>query len=416
MILQTLATGLLALPSGSVDVVAIRVGRAETASHGTIENAVILVEGTKIVAVGEDLPVGRGIPIIDRPDWVATPGLVNCHSRAGMDGEGGRSFKPYVLASGELYPRQDIWGELLEAGITTLGLSPAGAAISGQAVAVRPHGKTVSDMIIQDSVYLKVHLVSTAASKKMLRDAFEKVDEYDEKVQKAREKWEKDQEKKKKKKKDDKDDKDDEKKEEEKKDEGPDHFVKLEADEKVVPFLALRNKELSALVSIRKASDYLHLLDAIDDEDFDWSLHVPLRNDIDLYEIADRLGEAKRRVVLTSWITLQPSTLRERNIPAELERAGATVVLLPRSDNLASHESWMHDVGLLVAAGLERDAAIAGMTLEAARVLGLGERLGSLEEGKDANIVLWNGDPFEPQTRIQAVMLEGSFVSGDLSE
>jgi imidazolonepropionase-like amidohydrolase len=47
-------------------------------------------------------------------------------------------------------------------------------------------------------------------------------------------------------------------------------------------------------------------------------------------------------------------------------------------------------------------------------VLGLEERLGSLDVGKDANLILWSGDPLEPASRIQAVMLEGEFVSGEV--
>ena len=430
MILQTLATGLLVL-SGlphSGDLVAIRVGKAETISGGTLEHAVIVIEDGKIVAIGEDLPVERGIPIIDRPDWVATPGLIICHSRIGMSGSSGRSFDPQLMASDELYARQDIWKRVIETGVTTIGVYPSGSGIPGQAVAIRPHGDDADEMIVEDSVYLKINLRSSATSKKMLRDAFEKVDKYDEKVAKAREKWEKEQEKakkkkkkKKSKKKDDEEEKPAEKNgEDAKKDEGPGPFVKPVADEKVVPFGALRKKELAALMSIRKAADYLHLLDVIEDEDLDWTLHAPLvgnrrsPRDVDLYEVAEKIGEDERRVVFTSHITLQLGTRRDRNLAAEFQRAGAKIVLLPKSDRLSACEEWPHDVGHLVAAGLDRQAALAAMTLEAAHVLGLEERLGSLDVGKDANIVLWNGDPFEPQTQVQAVMLEGEFVYGEV--
>ena len=74
----------------------------------------------------------------------------------------------------------------------------------------------------------------------------------------------------------------------------------------------------------------------------------------------------------------------------------------------------LKNVGEIVAAGLDRQIAIKAVTLEAASVLGLGERLGSLDKGKDANMVFWNGDPFEPGTEVQAVMLEGSFVHGEV--
>ena len=407
MMLQTLFTGLLVLPSLSApsDVVALRVGRAETISHGTLEHAVILVENGKIVAIGEDLAVGRGIPIVDCPDWVATPGLIDCSSRTGLSKRGGSSYTPQVQTSKELYPRQDIWQEILETGVTTLGLSAVGGGIPGKSVAVRPRGKTAEEMILADDVFLTINLQSNATSKKMLRSAFEKLEKHDEKVEKAREKWQKavDSAKKKKSKEDQK-----------KADPGP--FEAPEVDPDVAVFMALRDKELSAMMRLRKSSDYLHMLDVIGDRDIDWFLHMALRNDVDFYEIAERVGEKQVRVLLESSITIMPNTRRERNIPADMQRAGAKVVLLPRADNLAFHKSWTQDVGLLVAQGLDRQAALAAMTLEPAHVLGLEERLGSLDTGKDANIVLWDGDPFEPQTKIKAVMLEGQVVFGELEQ
>ena len=151
-ILQTaiLALALTPLAAGSPgdDLLAIRVGKAETISDGTLEHAVILVENGKIVAIGEDLIIERGIPILDRPDWVVTPGLVNCVPRAGLDGRGGRSFDPQQRAAAEIYAGQDIYADLLAAGVTTLGLVPAGNGIPGQAVAVRTRGNTPAEMIL----------------------------------------------------------------------------------------------------------------------------------------------------------------------------------------------------------------------------------------------------------------------------
>ena len=298
---------------------------------------------------------------------------------------------------------------------------------------MRTLGEQPSEVILQDPAYLEIELLTSASSKKMLRGAFEKLDEYDEKVEKARAKWEKDQEKKKKKKKsskskskkDDDDEKKDEdkdedakadeeekdaKKDDKKKDDESDEFVAPEPDPKVQPFLDLREGRLSALIDIQKASDYLHLLDVIEEREFDWSLRCPLRDDVDLYEVADKVGERELRIVLGSRVTLQPFTRRERNLPAELHRAGARLVLVPRSDRVEWHERWREDVGGLVAAGLDREAALAAVTLEAAHVLGLEESLGSLEAGKSANIVFFDGDPLEPGSRVQAVMLDGEFV------
>jgi hypothetical protein len=418
------ASAILALApttAGAGDLLAVRVGRAETISQGTIEHALVLVESGKIVAVGEDLPIERGIPVVEMPDWVVTPGLVDCYSRLGLDSSAGGDFDPDVRVSRELYPRQELWRKALEAGVTTIGLYPPGSGIPGQAVAIRPHGDTPGEMILSDPAYLKVFLFSNAGSKKMLRDAFEKVDEYEEKVAKAKEKFDKEQESKKKKSK-----KDDEKKEEpkegestastsdEKKDEkSDDGFVPPEPDAKVKPFVDLRAGRLAALVRINKSSDFLHLKDVLQDETITYHLRCPLRDDVDLFHVVAEIGEKKLLIVLDPRVTLQPNTRRERNLPSELARAGARVSLVPESDNVPGFESWMKDVGELVRWGMDRQAALAAVTTHPAQVLGLGERLGTIDAGKDANLVFWNGDPFEPGTEVQAVMLEGHFVYGD---
>ena len=111
------------------DLLAIRVGRAETIANGTLEHAVILVENGKIAAVGEDLAVERGIPILDRPDWVVMPGLVNAYSRMGLEGSSGSDSTPHITAAPEIYPHDLIYGDLLDAGVTTLALYPPGFSV-----------------------------------------------------------------------------------------------------------------------------------------------------------------------------------------------------------------------------------------------------------------------------------------------
>lgn len=448
MMLMLLPGLLLQAPAGapaSGDLVAIRVRRAETIANGPVEHALILVEDGKIIEIGEDLPVERGIRVIDRPDWVATPGLVNAHTRAAAERSGSRGFEPQARPTPEVDPRSDAWRDILELGVTTLGFYPEGGGIPGQAIVLRPHGKTVAEMIVAEPAYLKISLQANASSKKAVRDAFQKADEHEEKVKKEREKWEKEQEKKKKssksssKKEDEKkEDSKDEKKEPEKKDtagepptlaqddkdkkeekdekkDAADGFVPPAPDEKVKPFLDLRAKKLTAMMSIRKAADYLHLLDVMEkEEEVQWFLQFPLADDGDLYEVAAKIGEKKLLVVTEPEITLQVNSLRERNIPAELARAGAKVAFIPRSEGQRWLEEWVADVGRLIGQGLPREAALAGLTLEPARALGLEKSLGSLEKDKTANIVFWSGDPFEPSSRVQAVMLEGEFVVGDL--
>lgn len=424
MILNTIllaASPLVASTSGTgaPEILAVKVGKAETVSDGVIHHAVILIENGKIAVVGEDLSIERGIPVVDLgPDSVAMPGLVNAYSRQGMDSRGANDARPGQHASDELYPAYREYADLLEAGITTLGLYPAGNGIPGRAVAVRPQGSTPEEMILSDDAYLKVLLRSNSGSKKMLKDGFEEADKYIEKEKKAREKWEKAKEKeekdKKKKKKDD-----DEGKSaspDDKKDKGVGPYVPPEMGDEAETFQQLRDRELRALIGIGSAGDYLHLIDAIGEEEFDWDLRIPVNRSLDIFHVKREVGSLGCRVVMEPTLSLHPNTRRQRNLPMELTEEGAKLVLVPRSDSVANHEAWLRHTGELIGAGLSRDVALRAMTQEPAELLGLGERLGSLSAGKDANILFFKSDPFEPGTKIQAVMLEGEIVSGKIDQ
>ena len=404
------------------DLVAIRVGLAETASDGPIEHAVVLVEDGKIVTVGQDLAIGRGIPVIDRPDWVVMPGLVAAYSRLGLDSRAGDEFTPQATAKAELLPRTQAYDDVVEEGVTTLGLYPAGSGVAGQALVVRPSGDEKGEMILSSDAYLKMRFNSNAKSKKTLRDAFGKVDEYAEKLEKAREKYDKDVEKaskkKKKSSKSKKDDDDDDKKKEEADDKGDEigPFVPPELPAEVEVFQRVREGALRVLFGIGKSADYLHLVKAIGDEEFDWSLRVRSTSQLDIFYVLDKIAENAPFVLIDPNLTLHPGTSRQRNIPMELAEAGARLVLLPRSDSTWGYERWRRDVGVLVSTGLDRQAAIQAMTSNAAEFLGVNDRLGSLSAGMDANMIFLNGDPFEPGTQIEAVMLEGEFVHGEVQQ
>lgn len=393
-----------ATPPSAGDLLAIRAPRVEVGNGETLHHAVILVDDGRIVTIGEDLPIERGIPVVELTgDQVVVPGLVNAYSRVGMSGRGYNDAKPGIRASDELDPDDSVYEKLREAGVTTLGHYPAGNGIPGRAVAVRPGGQSVEDMILSDSCYLKIIAGSNRTAKNNISEGFEKADEWLEKEAKNREKWEKKKEKY---------DKEDDEEKKKKLDPGP--YEPIEEDPYARAFLQLRAGELKALISIRQSADYLHLLDAIGDEEFQWDLRVVMTRNLDVFHIADRIGEAGLRVVMEPELTLHPGTMRQRNLPAELSRAGAKLVLVPRGDSTSGHEEWLRHVGEIVAAGLDLQTALRGMTLEAAALLGVDDRVGSLEEGKAANLVILDGPPFEVTTEIDAVMLDGEFVHGEV--
>lgn len=430
----------LALASGdplprTPGLLAIKVGKAETIAKGTIEHAVILVDDGKIVTIGEDLPVERGIPVLDRPDWTVMPGLVDAYTRLGLDGEGGDEMNPDAKASAELYPEAEEYDEVVEYGITTLGLYPAGNGIPGQASAIRPRGATKEEMLLADGCYLKIIVRATSSSKRLLQDGFKKADDYAEKEKKAREKFDKDKKSKKPEEKKEEKPKEGESKmarapedpplaaDDEKKDEKKDDFVPPEPEPKAKPFVELRSGKLTALVSVGSAAEYLHFIDAIGKESFHWDLRIPIQRESDLFYVADKktydlevdgIGDKKCRVVIEPVLSVTPGTMRNRNLAMELSKAGAKIVFVPRNDTLPDMKAWLWNVGELVAAGLDRQVALRAVTLEPAELLRVEKRVGSLEKGKDANMVFYSGDPLEPSSKVRAVMLDGRFVFGEV--
>jgi imidazolonepropionase-like amidohydrolase len=95
--------------------------------------------------------------------------------------------------------------------------------------------------------------------------------------------------------------------------------------------------------------------------------------------------------------------------PALLEQAGLTVAL--NSDDWVTESRFLlRTAALAVRDGMSRDAALGALTINPARMLDLGERLGSIEPGKDADLVVLSGDPFSVYTQVLATYIDGEKV------
>lgn len=405
-LLSLVLVGLAAAPATAQDLFAVRARHLHTGTGEVLEHAVLLVADGKVSIVGEDLPIDRGIPVLELDDdQVVVPGLINAYSRLGMDGRGYSDSRPYIKASDELQPGDPDYKNVLEAGVVLLGQVPAGTGIPGQAAAVRPTGGPGGAYVVKDSIYLKVQMRSNASAKRNITDGFSKADKWLEKEASNRKKYDDAKEKAEKEK-----DKDKKKAALEKLGD----YKPTSSDPKVVPFLDMRNGELDMLVSLDSAATYLHFLDALGDEEVQWNLRMPLSAEIDYYHVAKKIGDEDVAVMMEPLLTLFPGTLRQRNLPAELARAGARLVLLPRNDSVDGVKRWMRDTGIIIAAGLDAGTAIRALTLEPATLLGLGETHGSLEAGKAADFVVYSGNPFEPSTEVDAVFLDGALVHGEV--
>jgi imidazolonepropionase-like amidohydrolase len=94
--------------------------------------------------------------------------------------------------------------------------------------------------------------------------------------------------------------------------------------------------------------------------------------------------------------------------PAILARAGVPVALMTGfEDYVPKNRVLLFEAGVAAANGMGFEAALRASTIESARILGIADRVGSLEPGKDADIVLYDGDPFEYTSHVTAVLVNG---------
>jgi hypothetical protein len=342
-----------------------------------------------------------------------------------------------------------VHGKLLTAGFTTLGQLPQGSGIPGQAYAFKPEGKGKAEWTLKESAYILITHTNPASEKSMLKKALGSAKKEIEKVEKARKDWEA---KRKKAEEDKKKAEQEKKKAEEKKKEGgeggkapgaagdepekkPPEKAKEEKKEETFkpppinpvyqPLVDLiqKKEDTRAVVRLGRASDRLHFNEAVKNyEDLAWIFQLGGGRSSgfrfgggssggDFHLALDGFAKEKAKVILRSTITFKPMTRNRMNLPATFAGAGCEVSLVPGSDTVSGHAAFLVEMAALIKGGMDRGVALRAITLHPARILGLGDRVGSLEKGKDANLLFLTNDPFNTMTRVEKVMIQGKIAA-----
>ena len=357
------------------EVVAFTNLRILTVTKGEIESGTIVIKGGKIDAVGADVKPPAGARLVDGKGLVAFPGLVNPHSRLGLpDGPSGSpGASPQHLAYDELNPSLDVYGQAARAGMTTFVLLPSGSGIAGQGAALKPAGWTRDDLVFEKSAVLRIVLQPGTASKEALRQALDG-------ARKAIE--------------------------------GEKKTPPAKPDDRTAALARFLKGELPALIEVPSASEFLHFWRVMEPY-ADFKPRIVFAAAPDAYKAASELGSRKARVILRPTVAMAPFTRERINVAAELAKAGAEVALAPPSDAPEGLQAWLFRVGELVKYGLPRDAALRAVTIVPAQMAGLDKRVGSIEPGKDADLLFFSGDPLSSQARLREVYINGRSVYRD---
>ena len=386
--------------------VAIIRGKLLTISHGTIENGVIILENGKIAAVGPaaSTKVPKDAQVFDAKGMTVYPGLFDAETQLGLvEVESDENSNDRVEKSDEIFPQMRVVDAFhaetaripIERinGVTNAIVAPASEdSVAGQDALIQLYGKDRNAMILTPDIALAMNFEGDLRRRgsapggakfpatrmglaSQLRQTFLDTQNYmAEKAEAAK----------------------------------PDHKgppakidLKFEAlipylkGEKPVVFGAYESYEVEVAMGIAKEFNLKVILD-----------HVTHAQDL-----LDTIASYKVPVIVGSIYDAPEANERYDavySLPAELQKRGVKIALSSFSGGpSADSRNLPYAAGYAVAYGLPYDEAMKAITLNPAEMFGVGDKLGSLDAGKVANVVIANGDPLDVRTSVQQVFIEG---------
>ncbi len=400
--------------------IVIKAGRVVTQTGEVVENGVIVIENGRITAVGADVEGPWDAEVIDKPELTAFPGFVEAHTIRGMDRPNESvDVTPFLDIADSIDPVNFFFEDCLRRGITTINVQHgADCVIGAQGMVVKPHGMTVEEMLVRPRSGVKLSASpkqgkSQVTQIQALRQTFGDLRrELEEQVQDVKDGKAKDRR---------------EAMFQGRELEGEEAkgramrgnawkvadlelLPRGEIDEKLRPLLALVEGRMNAFFYCAEPGQVRHALDIARENGF--LARTVLVIEGECWKAADLIAEAGVPVVLDPpLVHVERDVLTgeevETFVPGVLDAAGVRFALSSRN---SSTEALWFQAAQCVAYGMDRQKALDAVTRVPAELLGLGKRVGSLEQGKDGNVLLLSGDPLSVQSWVEYVVLDGNLV------
>ncbi|MEM7558709.1 MAG: amidohydrolase family protein [Planctomycetota bacterium] len=411
-----LAMPVLGMAAGPL---AIQNAKIITVSGDTIEKGTILIRDGVIEAVGTDVKVPGEALVIDGEGKVVMPGLIDAHNAAGMSQANEQnSVVPFLSVVDSIDPIATYFEECRRNGITSAAVVPGNSTlIGGKAAIVKTAGQYVNDMLVRRDSALKISLRPVSGSRMSHLARLRK--ELD-KAKKALEKEEEGE------KKDDEKSKEPEKKEADSKDAKPGEEKKEESsDEKKPAAPTAADEGMKALKAVvqGKMPVYIYCAEAMD-----VPAAMTLIKEYNLKPIfvlgrnchkASKMLAAKGQTVildptLVYWETNPRTREDEKIVIPEIYHAAKVPYIFQVSSSSSSGTDgssyFWYQAATAVKYGASEKDALAALTLEPAKLLGIDKMVGSIEEGKEADLVILTGDPLEITTWVEHTIVGGEVV------
>jgi len=372
-------------------------------SSGVIERGTILIEDGKIVAIGTDVAVPAGARIIDAEGRWVQPGIIEAHCHLGVAEQGIGSegndvnemtepCTPHVRAIDGINPRETGMMDAVQAGITAAWMTPgSGNVIGGQGATCRTWGATVEEIVLKEFSGLKAALgenpkrvysqkgkiATRMGSAGFFREMFYKAKAYMRKQEVAREKGT----------------------------DMPDYDIRLE------PICAVLRKEVPLRLHAHRTDDIMTALRFAREFDFE----LTIEHCSEGYLIADQIAaEPRVKGVVVGPVLTAKSKIETANkewaAAGIMARAGVLTCIM--TDHPVTPVQYLPLCAALSnKAGMDEEEALKAITINAAKLCGVADRVGSLEVGKEADIAIFTGHPFDLwRTETVATIIAGKVV------
>ena len=359
----------------------------------------VLIEDGKIRGIGANLEIPEGTEVIDAEGLEVYPGFVEAHCHTGLDGYGigyeGRDYcelndlvTPQLRAIDGINPFDPCFQHAREAGVTCIGTGPGSAdVLGGTFAAVKTAGKRIDKMVVKYPVAMKCAFgenpkncyqdkgdTSRMTTAALLRNELFKAKAYMEKKEAAGDDVQKQ----------------------------PEFNLKLES---LIPVL---KKEIPLKAHSHQANDIFTALRIAKE----FGLDITLEHVTEGHMIADEL--AGEHVPMAVGPTLTHATKFELQnkswtTPGVLASMGCQVSIITDAP-VIPQEYLPLCAGLAVKAGMDEFDALKAITINPAKHLGVEDRVGSLEVGKDGDIVVMSGSPLKVESLVKWVVIDGVVV------
>lgn len=377
-----------------IAVLAITGGKVLTMAGNPIEKGTVLVKEDKIAAVFEGTNVPSGSRVVDVSGKIVMPGMIDSHCHVGIveeiyreEGDDSNEttdpLTPHLRAIDAVYPMDLGFRDALSAGVTTVVTGPGSAnIIGGEMVALKTWGTVVDEMIVRCPAGLKAALgenpkrsygkekktpATRMASAAIIREALLEAQNYMKREPRER-------------------------------------SLRMEA------LVRVLQKEVPLRVHVHRADDIMTAIRIADE----FGTDLIIEHCTEGHLVARQLAEKKVPVILGPVITnrakvemggLTPQTAKI------LDEAGVRFAIM--TDHPVVPVQYLAvSAALAVKGGLSVERALEAITIEAAAILGLEKRLGSIEPGKDADIVVLDRHPLDIFCRVEQVYINGIDVLG----